>query len=463
MSFALQRLRAVALLIVASNSWLISQSRPRDRVSDVGAHSLTLDSVLARVAIFHPLSAAAADRVDGARGSRMTARSFGNPMLSWQEENGAFPGQSLPLGMMREISTFAMIPLSPLYRRSARTRQADRLVDAANGEFAATRQRVALDAARAFYRLALAQTSLRTSSDSRDWLDSLVRYTEVRVREGAVAEVDLMRMQVERDRTAGAIALTEIEAARASAALTAYVAVDSIVATVADTIVQGTPLAPLQQVIAAARRLRPDLVAARARSKAAQAARALEQASIVRDASGMIGSKSTGGAHSLIAGVTIPIPLFDQNRGEIRRADAESRAVAQELTWMESQAIADVSAAWEAARILSAQIVRLQQGFLRRADDARRITLAAYREGAVPLVQVLDASRALAEVRDLYYRTLFAQQLSVLELNAAIGATQLTTMPALSGTPADSTINVTPDPTRPPMRGTTQPNREELR
>ena len=68
---------------------------------------------------------------------------------------------------------------------------------------------------------------------------------------------------------------------------------------------------------------------------------------------------------------------------------------------MESQAITDVASAWETARILAEQIVRLQQGFLRRADDARRITVAAYREGAVPLVQVLDASRAVGVVSTL--------------------------------------------------------------
>ena len=49
-----------------------------------------------------------------------------------------------------------------------------------------------------------------------------------------------------------------------------------------------------------------------ARLAAAQAARSLEQASIIRDASGMIGGKSMGGVHSFMAGITVRIPLFDQ-------------------------------------------------------------------------------------------------------------------------------------------------------
>jgi len=99
---------------------------------------------------------------------------------------------------------------------------------------------------------------------------------------------------------------------------------------------------------------------------------------------------------------------------------------------MERQIVADVAGALEAARTLSQQMRALQAGYLRRAEDARAITLSAYREGAVPLMQVLDASRALANARQLFYRTLIAQRLSVLELHAAIGAENIAYMPTMS-------------------------------
>jgi outer membrane protein TolC len=67
----------------------------------------------------------------------------------------------------------------------------------------------------------------------------------------------------------------------------------------------------------------------------------------------------------------------------------------------------------------------MQGSLLRRAEDARRIAEAAYREGATSLVQVLDAARAFAEARQVYYRALFARQQSIVELNAAIGASDV--------------------------------------
>ena len=419
--FFYQRLMLAALIGSASPAPARAQT-----------HALTLDSVLTRVTMQHPLIAASAYRVEAARGVRTTARAFGNPMLSWQEENGPFPGRAPSNAMSREISTFVTVPLASVYQRRPRARQADELVNAAGAELRVTAQRVALDAARSFYRLAFAQRALVASSDVQLWLDSLVRYTRVRVREGAAAEVDLLRLQVERDAAATEVALGHIEVARADAMLAAFVKIDSINAVSADSADIPLVFPALEQVIEMARFLRADLAAAQSRIAASRASRAFEQSAVIREASGMIGEKSTAGARSFIAGIMIPVPLFDQNRGEIYRATSELRAQQQEAIWMERQIVAEVAGALEAARTLSQQMRTLQAGYLRRAEDARAITLGAYQEGAVPLMQVLDASRTLAVARQLFYRTLFAQRLSMLELHAVIGADNIANMPTMS-------------------------------
>jgi cobalt-zinc-cadmium efflux system outer membrane protein len=134
----------------------------------------------------------------------------------------------------------------------------------------------------------------------------------------------------------------------------------------------------------------------------------------------------------MIAGVSLPLPLFDQNRGEVARAQAEREVAAYVLADRERTASAEVSGALEAARVLTERAQLLTgttttnaastpTGFLARADDARRIALGAYREGAVPLIQVLDAARAWGEARRAFYQTLYEQHESVLDLLAAEG------------------------------------------
>jgi outer membrane protein TolC len=88
---------------------------------------------------------------------------------------------------------------------------------------------------------------------------------------------------------------------------------------------------------------------------------------------------------------------------------------------LQRQVAADLNASYAAVQTLTEQLALMRDSLLRRAEEARRIAEAAYREGAASLVQVLDAARALAEARQVYHRALFARQQSLLELNAAIG------------------------------------------
>jgi len=131
---------------------------------------------------------------------------------------------------------------------------------------------------------------------------------------------------------------------------------------------------------------------------------------------------------TLVAGVSLPVPIFDQNRGSRERANAERDAARLELVSEERTASATLIGATLAAQLLSARVATMSArdragrvAHLARADEARRIALGAYREGAVPLFQVIDAARTWAEARVAYYRLIYAQQESVLALLVAQG------------------------------------------
>jgi cobalt-zinc-cadmium efflux system outer membrane protein len=158
---------------------------------------------------------------------------------------------------------------------------------------------------------------------------------------------------------------------------------------------------------------------------------------IVRDLAATIGTKRSGGMTSMVAGLSVPIPLFNPNRGEIARATAERDAAGFDLAARERTVRAELTGAYDAARLLTERTVQLTRGsdgrppFLARADEARRVALGAYREGAVSLLQVIDAARAWNEARVIFYQTLYAQHESVALLLAARGDDLLTVLPSL--------------------------------
>ena len=400
---------------------------------------LGLHAALQRALAQHPLVEAARARVAAARGARLTARTLPNPVLTYWTENLGGPGRGAPNALDRETQVYATLPLEPLFQRWPRMRRADEDVRAADAELARARQMVALDAARAFHRVAAAQIAVDAAEDIRGRLAELVTFNQARAEEGVAAEADLIRTRLELDRVAASVTLERVELARARAELAPYLGGelttfgnDSLRVVIEDTAAAGGEggLRPLAELVARARVARPDLLASRARAGAARAEVGYQRTLTVRQVGATLGAKRTAGVTSVLLGVSLPIPLFDQNRGEVQRAVGERTAAEQELAWAERQADAEVAAAYEAARLLTEQARRLRSGFLERAEESRRIALAAYQEGAVSLLQVLDASRTLADARFTYYRTLFTQRQSVLELQAAIGASPLERLPS---------------------------------
>src|SRR5215213_3797689 len=183
--------------------------------------ALRLEDVLATTAQ-HPLVAAARARFDAARGSRKTAGAFPNPVASYQVENAPFPGQRTSADLTREAATTVTLPLETIYQRGSRVRLADEEARAAETEILTVRRTVALNAARAFYRVALAEIALRGATENHDGLTRLTVYNEKRVREGLTPEGELLRVRLERDRAATQTVFATIEVTRARADLRAY-------------------------------------------------------------------------------------------------------------------------------------------------------------------------------------------------------------------------------------------------
>lgn len=472
-------------LSVSAQSSRLSAARPApsptptvDPVVAPPARSLSLREVLDSAVAHFPAVEIARARVRVARGVRTTAGVLGNPMLAYDVENAPFPGGSPIRDMARENMTTATLPLTPLYQRGARVRQADAELRAAESAARATRQRVALDATRAYYHAVVATVSAEAAENLALWLDSVVVYNRSRVREGAAAEADLIRSQLERDRARADAAMEAAELARARGDLGAFMSDQAAMPTdlalslddapmdwpsespiagvtipmVRDTTRERpTPVKDRPTVAAggpADVERRPDVLAARERLAAANAAAAVEQRMIVREFAATFGVKQSAGTNSLMAGLSLPLPLFDQNRGEVARARAEREAAAFELAGQRRTARADLSGAETAARILTERAgllaVRdsshLRPAYLVRADEARAITFGAYREGAVSLLQVLDAARAWGEARVAYYRMLSAQHEAVLAFIVARGDDPVAVLSSLHSAPSGAPV-----------------------
>jgi cobalt-zinc-cadmium efflux system outer membrane protein len=390
----------------------------------------TMDQVVSAAVSQHPLVEAARARVDAARGDRLTAGALPNPVGTFWMENTPFPGQNFRVPINRETSTYVTWPLEPFIQRSSRIRHADEDVKVAEASLALARRHVAAEAMRAFFHLALAQALAEEAEENRDRLIQLASYNQLRVDEGVTAEGELLRIRLEVDRAATEVAFADVELIRARAALAPYlgdaervarsmpVRVEVPAAAASD----PASLPSVDRVLVRARDRRPELVVSRARVTSVAALTDVERALSVRQFGATLGNKHVEGENSMVLGVSLAVPLFNRNRGGVERATNERLAAEHELAWTERTIAADVRGAHESATRLTRQLADLQQSYLARAEDVHRLTLGAYQEGGATLLQVLDATRVLADARLTYARTLFAQRESMFDLALAAGA-----------------------------------------
>jgi cobalt-zinc-cadmium efflux system outer membrane protein len=432
--FSFVTVSAVLGTIAAAQQPLVSAS-----TNSAPIRVLTLGMVLDSVAANYPLAEAARARVRAARGARRAAGTVTNPIFGYDVENAPLPGGA-PATMSREVMTTLMLPLEELYQRGPRVRRADAELRAAEADARVASQQILLDAAVAYSHVALGQVSVDASRNVVAWLDTVVTYNRSRVREGVAAEADLIRSEVERDRASADAAIQEAALAQALAELAPFLGdpveqqPSSIVVAVEDTPLIG-PTPPENT-----REYQPQVQAARERSSAAKAGIAAERSMLVRQIGATVGTKRSDGVSMLVAGVSLPIPLFDQNRGGAERARAENDVAQLELSGEQRRANAALTGATAAARLLTDRLTALAArdttggiAYLDRADEGRRIALGAYREGAVPLFQVIDATRAWADARATYYQLVYAQHQSILELLVARG-TPLSSTAVSAGT-----------------------------
>jgi cobalt-zinc-cadmium efflux system outer membrane protein len=299
---------------------------------------------------------------------------------------------------------------------------ADATVSAAEARFADTMRQGIAEVKRLFLQAVLARRSIEVAKEDMQTFQGLVQLNLTRFQEGAIPEADLIKVRLERIKFDSAVRQAELNLKQAMIRLAENLEDPSV--TKADVVaefdlrlIRPDADALRQQAL----RERPDVQAAEREVEAARERLVLEQARSHTDITPFIGYKRLAADNTVMAGISIPLKTQDKNQAGIARAEADQKAAEALLEVARSHTIAEVDAAYEAFDTARAQVQTFRDELLNQADESRSIALAAYEEGATPLLSVLEAQRTRAEVRQQYFRTLFDYQVSISELELAVG------------------------------------------
>jgi cobalt-zinc-cadmium efflux system outer membrane protein len=109
---------------------------------------------------------------------------------------------------------------------------------------------------------------------------------------------------------------------------------------------------------------------------------------------------------ALVVGVTIPLPLWNRNRGAIAEADHRVAKLAAEARASRVRAVMDLAAARIDLQASSEEAHLLSSRVLPGTERAVEVLRRGYEQGRFAQIEVIDAERARLAAREQYLRAL---------------------------------------------------------
>jgi cobalt-zinc-cadmium efflux system outer membrane protein len=436
---ATRRLRTCAKVVLALAAGLPASTARAEAPAQAQtpARELSLgDAVrLARTRGFEVLLAAT--QVRAAEADVTTAGASPNPLASgnvgWTLSCAGKCASGSPWGWGAGIADQGLVEGALTRKRALRRRVAERALEAARHDRADAERLLVAEVKIQYVQTASTANKL---DFARDVAAALARSVEVeRVRfprvidEGQLARIEQEALKAEQqvDRAARDLREQQIELALLLGTTGPIPALAVDESSVRFRVPEVLASTSKETMIRLALDQRPDRRAALAREAQGDAQIALARRQRFPDVS-LSAQYSQQGTRdydsqlpTLTVGASVPIPLLYRNEGEIRRAEADRAAAAEQRRRTDAVLSADVESSYNAFVTARAIVERYESGLLERAKRARDVTEVQFSAGSTRLTDLLDAERSFVQVNMDYQDELVSYWTAVFRLEQAIG------------------------------------------
>jgi cobalt-zinc-cadmium efflux system outer membrane protein len=287
-----------------------------------------------------------------------------------------------------------------------RVENAKRLEQAAGEDLNDVGRQQLLAVRGAYFDLLAAQEKVTASEDTAQLFGKTVDAAQLRQRAGDLAVSDVSRVRVDALRAQNDARAAQADLSRARLTLAYLIGIDSRAAEIrAVTPWPAHTLPDAAQAEALVDR-RPDVRAAQARVDAADKARDLAQAQRTRDVSigaqydhyPVTDSNTLGTGNTFGVSVSVPLFLRNNNEGGIARAQADWYAARDGLDRVRALALSDVLRARSDLENAAERLGRFESDLLPAAQKSADAAEFAFKNGALGVMDLLDARRTLKSV-----------------------------------------------------------------
>ncbi len=358
--------------------------------------TLRLTDALRAAMLYHPGLSVYAREVGVWEAEALQASLFPNPELSLEMEN--FAGGKTYHGFeAAEITVTAGQLLRVAGKRRKEVAVARLSGQQAGWEYQEALLRVFTEVTRAFYDVWVLQEQVHQAERLVELSHDLEQAVARRVRAGAMSPAAEARARIEKEKAGMELQdfRYRLGAARQRLALFWGEGKDSFRAVkggirLPDTLPSLGDLLALLEGNPALARLETEKELRRARLALARAARFPDP--YVSAGYRRLGETAT---QAFVAGIAIPLPLFDRNQGEITKATLRLEQAEMMRQQMKMDLAKELSRNYGELLSLLYRAKRLERSVIPEAERSMRVIRSGYREGRFAFLDVLDAQRTL--------------------------------------------------------------------
>jgi len=359
----------------------------------------------------------------------ITARLRPNPVFSFSADHLDLLGSGFNQingGGPAEYAWRVDVPIERGHKRELRIEHARLSRAVAEAQLLDTVRKLMLDVKQSIVDVLLAKARLNLARDNLVALQQVVSLNKLRVDAGAVAPLELTRSRVAMLQYDSNLKRADLELATAKTRLQSLIgrkpddAFDLV-----GTLDSHPASVELSDLEASALASRPDL-------QALDRTQALTQIDLKRQvAQGkvdyLVGTEYrrdqgiNGKYNSLGFFLSVPLPFFNRNQGEIARVTAEQEKTLRQLRASRADVLAEVKRGYQELENSAELLKNIERELLRPAEQARETVSYTYKAGAATLMDFLDAQRAYNETMQSYYEAQAAYRKAANQINAVTG------------------------------------------
>jgi outer membrane protein, heavy metal efflux system len=384
--------------------------------------TFTLDRIIDLALERNPAILGAKSVIEQNEGMRTQAGAYPNPTIGGQTGSGALRDPSTGPRVTEYGMTLHQTVEWP-GMRAARQDAAAAGLDGATVGLDEAKLNLVAEVKQAFYELLLAERTVDLLQQNLEIVQEVARIVKARVRSGEGPQFELVK--------------AEVEVLKAKQEMTKAKNVVRVKLVGLDTLTSGA-LGPRYQVQGDFRSLRdrldPEQMVTRDPSQhpilrrqgklieQAESTVSKERQARVPNVTLFGGYARETGREGMVAGVSLPTPLWYRQQGHIATALGTQRKEEAELIRARNDLIRAINQHTREAETAQDQITVYEEGLLKQAQEALRIAQLSFRQGASSLLDVLDAQRVQRQITVDYNLARFELSLALTRFERAVGA-----------------------------------------